>query len=268
MNKAFKGYTIIEVLLVLAISTLLLFSAILVFRGQQNETEYTQTVQELNSVIVNYANKVNAGISLESGDVDCFSGANSPPTFNKTGTGGYGNRNGCIYLGQALQIDNAGSSTLNSYTVIGNQYTASGDIVSDFSNAYPTVATDVVSGNLAYILNTSFTLAGGANFKSVGAKSGGAVLNGNWYMTGLYTDLNGSPALPAGNLKLDMVGYNLSPNPNITQLKSCAEGTTCTPQSIGEWDLCVQNSNASHTMLLALTSNNSGVSTHIVDGGC
>jgi prepilin-type N-terminal cleavage/methylation domain-containing protein len=266
MMKASKGYTIIEVLLVLAISSTLLFAAIIVFRGQQQETEFTQAVADLNSKIVNYSNQTGSGTFPDSGDFTCAAGvAGSPPSL-ASGPGRSGGRSGCIFLGRAFQVDSLGGSDLNIYTVVGDQ-TINGVTATSISTTNPTIATVPNGGAQAFVLNDTYTLAAGANFKSVTGQAASGGPNSSMTMAGIYTDLNGTAASAVGNLQLDMIGYNLGNN-GTAQAKTCVEGSTCTPQPISQWVLCIENSSASRTMQLVVNSNSTGLTTRLIDGGC
>jgi prepilin-type N-terminal cleavage/methylation domain-containing protein len=235
MMKASKGYTIIEVLMVLAVSSTLLFAAIAVFKGQQDETEFSQAVQDLNSKLINYSGQISSGAAPDSGDYQCVSGGNKPPSFT-VGPGQIGGRSGCIFLGRAVQVVSIGGNKLNIYTVIGNQYDPSGATVTNITNANPTVvtiSTGGVNSQLLNVLNDTYTLGGGATIKNVSLTPGGP--SSAVTMAGIYTDLNGSVTSSVGNLQLDLIGYNLGSSSSV---KTCVEGTS------------------------------SGLTTRVIDGGC
>ena len=272
MSKALKGYTIIEVLIVLAISTSLLFAAIAIFKGQQSETEFSQAVQDLNSKIVNYADQITAGTFPDSQSYNCSAGGSplaptNPPTLS-AGSNGVGSRQDCVFLGRAIQVDTIGRGNINVYTIVGNRNASSGETAASVKDTNPTAATITVAGNPQFVMNETYTLGGGAVISSVKAKTTSGITNNNWAMTGIYTDLNGSVSSATGSLQLQMIGYPL-PSGGTSSVKSCIQGGSgcVSADTLSEWDLCVQNSDASHAMLLAVTSNSSGISTKLTDEG-
>src|SRR5438309_338070 len=129
MERTSNGYTIVEVMIVLAVSTLLLFAAIRVFSGSQGETQFSQAMQDINSKIQNYINQIKAGNYQGSEGFKCdvqVEPSGVRPYLTPSGTDTVGTNEKCVFLGRAIQvIENGG--TMYVYTVIGtrNTYDAS-----------------------------------------------------------------------------------------------------------------------------------------------
>ena len=280
MKMAAKGgYTIVEVLIVLAISTSLLFSAIIVFRGQQDATVYTQTVQDLNSKIINYADQVAAGTFPDSQQYTC-DGTKPHPVLSQA-SGNLGGRQGCIFLGRAIQAASNGSG-INIYTILGKQTQSSGDPASSISQASPEPAVlGAPCGGAGipacWVLSDTYNLAAGAKItKATAVHPSGATYN-DW-MAGMYISLdqNGDSS---GGLQQALWGYNLSGTPPASNFASsnvldCIEHTgapgygPCINDQIGSWNLCIQNVNNKHSFLMAIKSSQAGIATSLTDNGC
>lgn len=276
MRPAAKGgYTIIEVMIVLAISTSLLFSALLVFRGQQDRTVYTQAIQDLNSKIINYANQVGAGTFPDSEQYDCDSSGVRPTL--KQAAGSLGSRQGCIFLGRAIQT-NQNSGNIEIYTVLGKQTQSDGDPVTNISQASPepAIRTDgPCSGNpipTCWVMTDNYQLAGGA--KIVGATDDNS---NDTYMAGIYTSLDQIDGESSGALQQTLWGYQIS-NPTFfgtggSGTKDCIESSggapgSCVNGQISQWKLCIQNADNNHSFLLTVKSGPTGVTTNLTDFGC
>jgi len=270
MRPAAKsGYTIIEVLIVLAISTTLLFAAIAVFKGQQGETQYIQSVQDINSKVINYANQVSAGTFPDSQGINCNDNISAPPTISLS-SGNLGSRQDCIFLGRAMQVG-LNSSEIDFYTVVGNRSTGTGDAVGDITQAYPT-ATVILGSPIQFLLTDTYNLEYGSTVKAVKAYSAsGAPLPGDWYMAGLYVSLNATDSA-SGNTQLDLYGYDLPNNtpPRTTAVSDCIRtNNPCTSvQPISKWNVCIQNADKNKQFGLNIRSTTEGLTTELTDGTC
>jgi prepilin-type N-terminal cleavage/methylation domain-containing protein len=125
-----EGFTIIEVMIVLAITGLMFLIAALFIGGKQNHTEFSLGVSELQSSLQKNIDDVENGIFNEENPNTCtqstaFTAEDDPivvpPTIKYDPSG---SSSGCIFLGSALQFDasnNPVDSTINVYPIVGNQ---------------------------------------------------------------------------------------------------------------------------------------------------
>ena len=129
MKRPAGAYTIIEVMIVLAISGTLLLSAIGLFRGQRGETAFDQAVHDASSEISTRVKEVGStslpngadfGCTLDGSQHAVLSSGGSPP--------GQGSNDQCVVLGKAFEAA-AGSSDIYIYTVLGRRVLPSGDVV-------------------------------------------------------------------------------------------------------------------------------------------
>jgi prepilin-type N-terminal cleavage/methylation domain-containing protein len=115
------GFTIVESLIVIAISGALLASAILLVAGQQRRVEFAQAAQDARSVIEQTIAQVSSGHYPDNGNFSCSAtGANI--NFAVSATAGQGTNNRCIFLGRAIQFGNSGNrESYVIHTVAGYQ---------------------------------------------------------------------------------------------------------------------------------------------------
>jgi type II secretory pathway pseudopilin PulG len=273
IKKPGKGYTIIEVMLVLAVSTSLLFSAIVVFRGQQNATAFTQAVQDLNSKLINYADQVKAGTFPESTDYNCDG---SGPTIQVSATGGeLGGRQGCVFMGRAIQFQKD-KETMYVYTVLGKMIQPDGSPVTDITQAAPepAIRTDGSCDQTqptCWVMSDTYTLNGGTKITKSWVDTQPST--DDWYMGGIYTNLDPGGSITA-NTQLNLRGYHLdkaaaSYGFSSGGVKDCIEESAgCLPRQVSKWYICVSSADGSHTFLLTVRSTTNGLATELTDNGC
>ena len=105
-----QGYTIVEVIIVLAIASALFFVAVLAISGQQARTEYTQAIQDFQSRLVDIANDVNTGIYPNLGlSTKCQVDVTTrKPSFSMGGQAQQGANTDCIFIGKEYLVESKG----------------------------------------------------------------------------------------------------------------------------------------------------------------
>lgn len=104
------GYTIVEVMIFLVISSALLIGAIGLFGGKIQRTEFTQSVQNLATQLQTTANEVSTGTYDTSKPFDCtYSGGTvtTAPTSGPSGDAIQGTRSQCVFLGKVMNFDSS-----------------------------------------------------------------------------------------------------------------------------------------------------------------
>lgn len=142
---ASAGFTIVEMMLFLAITGVLLTSAMLLFNGRIARTQFSQAVQEFDNKIKGTINEVSAGTFPSSTPFSCtVSGTGQVQVTAVSGTE-QGTRTDCIFLGKVIQVGINGQGgcsesnlmacrQLNIYTAVGRRTTATGKEVQSLSN--------------------------------------------------------------------------------------------------------------------------------------
>ena len=128
-HKATGGFTIVEVMIVLAVSGMLLVSAAALIDGRQSRTEFTTAVNDEQQQIQQIINETASGYYPNNQDFTCTPSPTASPTLNSVapGTGTQqGANQGCIFLGKAIQFGTGptlpATTMLGVIPIIGNQY--------------------------------------------------------------------------------------------------------------------------------------------------
>jgi type II secretory pathway component PulJ len=119
------GYTIIEVMIFLAISVALMASAMNLIKGKQAETEFSQKARDAQSKLQSWINNVSTGFTGADPSQDHCKISGLPEVVTNTSdpapVGGYTPE--CVYLGEAIQLVDSGSNnnTIYAYSVFGTR---------------------------------------------------------------------------------------------------------------------------------------------------
>jgi prepilin-type N-terminal cleavage/methylation domain-containing protein len=224
-----RGFTIIEVLVVLAVTGAMFLLAVVAINGKQNQTEFNQAINDIRSEIQQQIDQVAAGDYPNTGNFTCngTSGSlNILPGANKQGS-----NDGCVYLGKVLQFGVHGTDPQQylSYTIAGLQ-----DNNGNLTAAKPTAIAPGITTNtggsfpnasVSNILHNGLTAvkmtSGGGNIGAVafisnlGQYSGGSLLSGSQQISlipvgGSFLDTTSRNTVDAINKNLDTSTVNPS----------------------------------------------------------
>ncbi|HVW22921.1 MAG TPA: hypothetical protein VHB51_00280 [Candidatus Saccharimonadales bacterium] len=177
---ASPAYTIIEVMIFLAVSGMMFVSAAIFINGKQASVEFRQGMVNANASIQAVVNQVSNGEYPSLGDFTCRVNSPSDPASQPTFTSDVGGNNaqganggsaadrsssGCIFLGKVVQFD-PNDSGLNAtnyyvYSVAGRQFNKEGDPANSFAEAQPQV---VFNASPAIDLTEQHALQDGLEF--------------------------------------------------------------------------------------------------------
>lgn len=124
-DRVADGFTIVEVMIVLAVSSLLLISAAALIDGRQAKTEFTTGIHDQQQKIQQIISQTSSGYYPNGHNFVC-SGSASGPVIFAAGANAQGTNAGCIFLGKALQFGLGTSmpqnGTVGVLPIVGNQY--------------------------------------------------------------------------------------------------------------------------------------------------
>ena len=195
-GKKARGFTIIETLIVLAVTGGLFVAVALTLSGRQNRTEFEQSIQEIKSQIEQTINEVGTGFYPNTNNFRCTAGGSGPVL--STGATNQGENTGCIFLGKVMQFGLTGTDPeeFRVFTVAGLQRNSAGEEVTTYTEARPTVVSPSTSspgtpnatatGKLLYGLTTHEVYYGTvktnigavAFVNSLAAYSSGSIISG------------------------------------------------------------------------------------------
>jgi type II secretory pathway pseudopilin PulG len=183
------GYTIIEVMIFLVVSGALLGSALALFNGRIQKTQFTQSVQALDTRIKTIANEVATGTYPAQPTFNCT--AVGPQPVISASAGEQGTRGDCIFLGKIINFMPLSSDKIEVYTVVGKRADASGNASATMAAAAPRL---VINPPTPIELTESVTLDYGTHVTGL-YQSGPTLVSG----LGLFQSLN-STYNTSGNL--------------------------------------------------------------------
>lgn len=133
MKRRLGGYTIIEVMIVLAVSGGLLISAIVMLGGKQIQTQSAESVRSFESSVEAISREVSSGFYPSS--TGCTVPAFGPVDPTAPG-GASGGNTGCIFLGKVFSMASTSGTSID---LIGRQFVnnSTTDDVSKLSEAQP-----------------------------------------------------------------------------------------------------------------------------------
>lgn len=268
------GFTIVELMMVLAVSGMLLIVALVTFSGQTKRTGFTQAMYDLQSKYQSFSTQSSssslAGLENYSCHLDAsgFPELVTPPdAADVTGN--------CIYLGKAIQV-RLDQNTIYAYPVFGIRTTAAGTTPTVLSEAKPEPALDDSTPSKFLGVETYQLLNG---LKVSSAKAGPSTGTVPSYLVTLYgnlRDINTSGkeitayAWPIGSVP--------AMDPWPSQIRFCIEenttqGSPCNDSSAiplininQPWKLCVWD--GQRKAELSLYSTATGITTQLDMNGC
>jgi hypothetical protein len=234
MQRVSSGYTIVEVIIFLAISGAILISSIAFLSGSEGHNRFSQSMRDTQSKIQDLLNDIptgnTGGLSSVTGLSHCFHNTGSGKTQIDSGPANTGNPNhtngGCIFLGKAIQFTDATDppaagqaagqqSKVFIYSVFGNRtYTPPiGDErpVANMIEAVPFAA--VASGNCCSgtaDLTEEYKIPGGAKVKKIIKPDSG--ITADSHLAGFFLSFNQLLATSSGSASLRAFQFPISGN--------------------------------------------------------
>ncbi len=146
-GKSPLGYTIVEVMIVLAVSGLMFIVAANFINGKQEQTSFTEGVNELASNTQNLINQVKNG-KYSDIPISCTaSGGSLTISSPGSSTTTQGQNAECTFLGKVLHVTGNNSPNYEVFTIAGERLSG-GVPVTDLNSAMPTpVAAPFTSTN-------------------------------------------------------------------------------------------------------------------------
>jgi prepilin-type N-terminal cleavage/methylation domain-containing protein len=246
MEASLRGFTIVEVMIALAVSSAMLVAGISFFSSTRQDTEFDQAVYDLQSKLGSYVNMASTKAIPGYQNYTCSLSAGGRPVLGPGTSSG-----NCTYLGQAIQVI-ANMPDIYSYPVFGTRLAQSGpnagNTPTSLADASPTPAMDS-SGSL--LLVDQYTLSGGLTVRCASSTSAQcSSITQEEDMVGIYSTLQDSNV--SGN-ETTAVSYNLQSvsASRASQATNCIEqvaASGCTifkDLSNAVWHLCVWNKSRS-----------------------
>ncbi len=120
-----QAFTVVEVMIVLGVSSMLMISGLLLINGQQAKTQGKQALDDIKQQMDTVINNIATGYYPSFDNILCNAPAAGPPSVGvgAAGSNSRGANTGCIFVGEAVQFRlNGVDSDYNVYSLAGRQY--------------------------------------------------------------------------------------------------------------------------------------------------
>ncbi len=164
-----EGFTIVEVLIVLAITGVLFLVAALYLSGKQSKTEFAVGIRQVQQQFQQIINETQSGYYPNNGDFVCLAGALKPLTIKKPGATQQGTNGQCTFIGKAIVAGgDTHKSNLRVIPLAGKRLDNAGADITSVVGAWPTaIAPGTVTNsgpNGAPDMSTIISLPSGIQF--------------------------------------------------------------------------------------------------------
>jgi prepilin-type N-terminal cleavage/methylation domain-containing protein len=173
------GFTIVEVMIVLAITGLLFISAAVTMNGRTNKTQFQQSINDVASALRQNINSTAIGYYPNSDNFNC---QNSSGALKITGgSNKQGMNNDCIFLGKVVQFGVTGTDPQQyaTFPIAALRVDTNGEEVHDIAMANPTAIypspqqpnapNDVSTDKLMYGLTVSKMIYNNSTTNTIGS---------------------------------------------------------------------------------------------------
>ncbi len=268
-----SGFTIVEVMIVMAITIILFASAANLVNGRQNQAEFTQATGNIQALIQLQADDViNGSYTSNVGSFRCTPGS-SNVGIQLGGSDSQGQHLGCIFLGKLIQfgvLNSSAPASSNSifytYSVVGSQC-ASGDSVEQSSGNLCVFSTSITSAEptINSYLAYQHSLINGLKVSQMYYNNNPKNITANVaFLQSLASyDTSGASELASGSQQIQLwtvtnVPQGLDSNNVITNVNN-ASGTSDWTQ-VSQIDICFASGTTPQSELLEIGGQGSQLS--------
>lgn len=194
-----KGFTIVEVLIFLAVSALILVSALTLVGGAQRRTEFNQAMRDLQQQIDDLVGNVGTGYTASRENFTCSAPGGGPPIL--TGAASALGQNGdCIFIGKIVQFGT--DNTFQVYSVIGRRVKSDKTPVDNIVDAQARVFSQIVDRKTIRnnLRPNTMKVSGGANTSALGFFSTVNSIDGTGNQTSGAQQVDFLPMVGSGSL--------------------------------------------------------------------
>lgn len=224
-----QGFTIVETMIVLAITGLLFTMFVLSIEGRQDQAKFRQGINAVRTQIDQYINESQSGQYASTSNFRC-SATPAGPSISSGSSTEQGANDGCVFLGKVLWFDNP--STPNGYTA----YPIAGiKDAADYSASRPTIVN---------IPGTTESTPYQHGLTLVWMRSGGSAV--------------GAVAFTPSFLAIDGVPVSGS---NTTQVRPVSSIGSLSSANVGEVQICFRSGTADNLSGLITIGGTAGANT-------
>lgn len=253
-GKKARGFTVIETMIVLAVTGGLFLAIAVTLSGRQQRTQFEQGINDIRAQLQQVINDVGTGFYPSLTNLRCTAGASGPVMV--AGTTNQGENTGCIFMGKALQFGVTGTDPEQflTYSVAGLQRTTTGDEVTTYAQAQPRVISPASGAGSVPDITEKKTLQYGLT--TLWIRSNSVNIGAFGFINKLATYSSGS--IVSGSQQVDVVPIN-STSLNTTQLAGAQSINnnlvTSTINPTGGVQVCFVSGGTDQSGLITIGSN-------------
>jgi len=254
------GFTIVESLIVLAVTTFLFGSVVLLISGRQHKTEFQTAINSARQQVEQIINQTASGYFPSNNTYNCSANSGVPTITTVTdGGAAQGTNTGCVFLGKVVffgSSDSDGDQQFITWPIVGNQNIAS--LGASGTTADQTISKAIPNpvdpARETTLLGSGLHVTAMYYNSSVSLKTAGVgFLAGD--STGLYAG-GGANGLNSGSLQLSLYSINntqaIATNQSqiLTQLASST--TSNNYRSVSSVEICLASGTTDQSGLLTI----------------
>lgn len=245
-KDARRGFTIIETLLVLAISSALFLAIMITMSGRQAKAEFSQATKNVQAEVQQTIDEVAAGSYPSNNNFAC-DGGSGEPVFTASGGIEQGSNQDCVFLGKVIQFKVSGTNPeqYNVFSVAALRACGGKTTCTDLAASKPRV----IDG-AGFNITESKTLSYGLSVKSATAGAVGFISE--------LGSLNDGGSYNSGSQPVDLMPIRTSalnmPKPSMISVINSNLAASPTNPS-GGFMICFQSGGTNQTALMTIGSN-------------
>lgn len=124
MKTNISGFTILEVMIVLAVTAIIFFMSITFIQGKEAYNQFLVAINNVEAQLNEDINNVRDGSYILPNNISCTPGSNTSSLTSSSplvisGSNSQGSNTGCIFVGDAIKLN---SNKMENYIIVGNQF--------------------------------------------------------------------------------------------------------------------------------------------------
>lgn len=258
------GFTVVETMIVLAITGLLFASAVILINGRQRKTEFAVGVRQIQQSFQQIVNETESGYFPGNANFSCNINPSGGLSITTSGAREQGSNGDCIFVGKTIVVSGVHNDSLRVYTMAGRRL-VSGRDVEQLHEAQPTVIATSTNNPAAPNLINEIRLTNGLTFRGarIGSTHIAADNVGGLTIASTLANFNKTDTGQSGtqNFVLYRAGDGTSWTKNAnTQMEADAiNSSNWAGARIGSAELCFESAGTNQSGLITIGGNAGGV---------
>lgn len=270
-----QGFTIVETLIVLAVTGILFASAALMINGKQSRTDFQVGVRNLQQRLQQIINQTASGYYPNNGNFSCAD-AGLPLTISSVGANEQGQNQACIFAGTAVVFGGSGSfgsaDTYGVYPLAGRRAIGTEDVKTPEEARLTAVAESTANSSAPVV--EKVVLPNGLTYARARVDSGSWQTGGVFAVAFLssFGNFQGTSGNTGGSQQLKLSTYRASWNgaasdaDNINQ-EPISGGINQYPPAAQGVDYCFNSGGTNQSVIISIDVG-LNVTTSIKTGNC